>query len=103
LVPSKKPLEALLPLTPDERILRAKIAAHTLHSQVDGHAHTAPARAAFDRRFDLEVDPDGVLPPDERARRAGHARKAYFTGLALKSAKVRRRNAEIAQLHDEAS
>jgi hypothetical protein len=92
-----------LPLTPDERIMRAKLAAHTLHSQVDGRAHTEPARAAFDRRFDLEVDPEGILPPEERARRVAHARKAYFTGLALKSAKTRRRNAEIAKLHDEAS
>jgi hypothetical protein len=45
-------------------------------------------------RFDLEVDPDGVLDPDERARRAAHARKAYFTALALKSAVARRRRAE---------
>ncbi|MGY1695450.1 transposase [Geodermatophilus sp. SYSU D00814] len=38
-----------------------------------------------------EVDPDGVLSPAERARRAGHARTAYFTRLALRSAQARRK------------
>lgn len=41
------------------------------------------------RRFEDQVDPDGALPPEERARRAGHARKAYMLGLALKSSRAR--------------
>ncbi len=45
-------------------------------------------------RFEAEVDPDGVLDPQERAIRAAHARKAYFARLALKSAQARRRRAE---------
>jgi hypothetical protein len=49
------------------------------------------ARQAFLDRFEREVDPDGTLPPAERARRAEHARKAYFAKLALKSAQARRR------------
>jgi hypothetical protein len=53
-------------------------------------ARTAPGRRAFLERFEREVDPDGVLPAAERARRAEHARKAYFTALALRSAKARR-------------
>lgn len=77
-------------LTPAERSLRARLAAHTLHAQVDPQEHTAPARRAFLDRFEREVDPDGVLAPDERARRASHARTAYFTKLALKSAQARR-------------
>jgi hypothetical protein len=44
-------------------------------------------------RFAKQVDPDGVLPPEERAKRADSARRAYFLGLAAKSAKARRRNA----------
>ncbi len=80
------------PLTPSDRTLRARLAAHALHAQVDGTAHTAPARRAFLDRFERQVDPDGVLEPGERARRASHARKAYFIGLALKSAEARRRN-----------
>ena len=78
-------------LTPEQRSLRARLAAHTLHSRVDPVAPTAPAREAFLARFETEVDPEGVLPEAERLRRADHARKAYFTGLALKSAKARRR------------
>lgn len=78
-----------MPLTPAERSLRAKLAAHAAHAQ--GKTNTAPARAAFLDRFDHEVDPEGVLPPAERARRAEHARKAYFTRLALKSAQARRK------------
>jgi hypothetical protein len=42
------------------------------------------------RRFERQVDPDGTLPEAERLRRAEAARKAYFTGLAFKSAKARR-------------
>ena len=73
-----------------ERILRARLAAHVLHSKVDSRAHTAPAREAFNARFEREVDPDGVLAPAERARRAAQARKAYFTRLSLKAAQARR-------------
>jgi hypothetical protein len=39
---------------------------------------SAPARRAFLDRFEREIDPDGVLKPEERARRAEHARKVYF-------------------------
>jgi hypothetical protein len=80
-------------LTPAERSLHARIAAHTLHSKTDSTAHTAPARKAFLERFEREVDPDGALPPDERKRRAEHARKSYFLRLAAKSAQARRRAA----------
>lgn len=77
-------------LTPNERIMRARLAAHALHAHVDSIEHTAPARRAFIARFEDEVDPDRTLPSEERARRAEHARKAYFTRLALKSARARR-------------
>lgn len=77
------------PSLPDEwATLRARVGAHALHSQ--GKTNTAPARKAFNDRFENEVDPDRVLDPTERARRAEHARKAYFTRLALKSARARR-------------
>jgi hypothetical protein len=80
-------------LTPEQRSLRARLAAHSLHSQVDSVAHTAPARAAFLARFEAEVDPEGVLSEDERKRRAEHARTAYFTKLALASSRSRQRAA----------
>lgn len=80
-------------LTAAERRLRAQIAAHTLHSRVDGVDHTAPARAMSPSSlayWERKVDPDGALAPGARARRAKHAKSAYFKALALKSAKARR-------------
>jgi hypothetical protein len=73
-----------------KRVLQARMAAHALHARVeDPAAHTAPAREVFLSRFEREVDPEGVLEPQDRARRAEHARKAYFTRLALASSKAR--------------
>ena len=80
-------------LTPTERSLRSRLAAQTLHSKYDSRELTAPARKAFLQRFEDEVDPTGELPEAERIRRAEHARKAYFTRLALKSAQARRQRA----------
>lgn len=83
-----------MPFSPGERSLHARLAAHSLHAKVtDPSAHTAPARQAFLDRFEREVDPDGTLPPADRARRAEHARKAHFARLALASAKARRKSA----------
>lgn len=80
-----------MPLTPSERSLRGQIAAHESWARSeDPSARTAPARKAALDRFEKQVDPDGVLTPSERAKRAEHARKAHFKRLALKSAKVRR-------------
>ncbi|MEJ7703485.1 MAG: hypothetical protein WKF47_07410 [Geodermatophilaceae bacterium] len=84
-------------LTPAQRTLRARLAAHTSWANTaDPAARTAPARAASLARFEREVDPDGNLNPAERARRADHARKAYFTRLALKSAQARRNGTSAA-------
>jgi hypothetical protein len=77
-------------MTPEERTLRARLAAHSLHAKVDSKAHTEPARRAFADSFEKQVDPDGVLSLEERKRRAEQARKAYFTRLAFKSVRARR-------------
>jgi hypothetical protein len=76
-------------LTPSQRSLRARAAAHALHAQ--GRTSTKAGTAAFLARFEHQVDPDGVLTPVERARRAEHARKSYMASLALKASRVRRR------------
>jgi hypothetical protein len=76
-------------MTPAERTLRARMAAHALHAKVVSRQHTESARKAFMNRFEDQVDPDRVLPPAERARRAEQAKKAYFVGLALKSSRAR--------------
>jgi hypothetical protein len=77
-------------VTPSERALRARIAAHAMHSRHDGRGTTRSARSAFLDRFEREVDPDQTLSPNERAFRAHQARRSYFSALALKSAKARR-------------
>lgn len=79
-------------MTPAERTMRARIAAYTLHSRRDARETTAAARTAFLDRFERQVDPEGTLPEAERRRRAGAAKKAYFTKLALRSAQARRRS-----------
>lgn len=71
--------------------MRARMGAHALHASHDPRKTTEKGRRKFLDRFEKEVDPDGVLAPDERARRAGHARKLYFTRLAYASAKARRK------------
>jgi hypothetical protein len=81
-------------LSPAERILRARLAAHSLHAQVNSRDHTKPARRAFMDRFEDQVDPNRVLPNAERQRRVEQAKKAYFTRLALKAAQARRRRGE---------
>jgi hypothetical protein len=84
-------------MTPEQRALRARIAAHTRWSREDPREGTAAARAAFNDRFEREVDPDGLLPRDERQRRAECARKAYFARLALASSRARRARRQAAR------
>jgi len=56
-----------------------------------GKTNTRAATAASEARWAKQVDPDGVLSPDERERRASAAKKAHYTKLAFLSAKARRR------------
>jgi hypothetical protein len=70
---------------------RARRAAYRLRTTHDPRETTRKARETFAERFEREVDPDGILPPAERARRAKAARRAYFTGLALRSSRARHR------------
>jgi len=78
-------------LTPGEKSLRGRLAAHAKWAkEPDATAATAAAREAFLSRFETQVDPENKLTPQERTRRAEHARKAYFLRLAMRSAKARR-------------
>lgn len=76
-------------MTPEQRQLRARMAAHVLHSRVDSTAHTQAARRAFLARFEDQVDPNRTLPLAERLRRAEHAKRAHMQALAMKSARAR--------------
>lgn len=90
-------------MTPSERTLAGSIGAHESWARTtDRTARTAPGRRAFDERFEREVDPDGVLDPAERARRAEHARKAYFLRLSLRSAQSRSKIKEATEAAEAA-
>ena len=90
-------------MTTTERTMAAQIAANDSWAHTpDRNARTAPARAALMARFEREVDPDGTLPPQERAKRAANARTAHFTRLALASARSRRKAKELASEADAA-
>ena len=85
-----------VPATPDsarddtaaQRSLRARMAAYTMHATHDSRVTTRNAPEAFLATFERQVDPDGRLSTCERQRRAEAAKKAYFVGLAMKSAKA---------------
>jgi len=81
-------------LTPGQRRLRARLAAHARWAKtVDRTAATAAARAGIIARFEREVDPEGVLNPKIRARLAENARRQFLAQIAMKSVEARRRKA----------
>jgi hypothetical protein len=77
-------------LTPEQRALGARMGAYAMHAKHDPRRTTQAGRDSFLARFERGVDPDGVLPAEERARRAEAARRAYFNKLALASSRARR-------------
>jgi hypothetical protein len=77
-------------MTPEQRRMRASLAANEMWARTpDRSTRTAPARKAALDRFERQVDPDGVLPIQERAKRAENARKAFYLRLALRSSRAR--------------
>lgn len=76
-------------LSGEAKSRQCRAAAYRMHSMHDSRQVTRKAREAFLARFEREVDPEGRLPLAERIRRAELAKRAYFMGLAAKSAKAR--------------
>jgi hypothetical protein len=77
-------------LTPTQRRLRAAAAAHTRWAkECDRAAATKPARDGLLARFEREVDPEGVLPPEVRQQRAEQLRRAHMQRLTVASIKAR--------------
>lgn len=89
-----------------EKTLLARAAAHEKWARCeDPKTATAPARAAFQKKFLDVADPDGSLRlrisklsgieqenlERQLVARVEHARKAYYTRLALASARARRK------------
>lgn len=69
-------------LTAAQRSQRARIAAQKRWAKSDPVEGTRAAREAFMARFEAQVDPEGVLEPRERARRAELARRGHFLSMA---------------------
>lgn len=77
-----------------ERSSAARIGANSSWAQTrDWTSRTAPARQAFMARFEREVDPDGELDPEVRAKRADAAMRAYMGRLAKRRQKSQKRAA----------
>jgi uncharacterized membrane protein len=77
-------------VTPEQRCLRAQVAANTHWSRPMARADAADAsRAAIFAHLERQVDPKGVLPPEERDRLVRSAARAL--AARLNSAKARKR------------
>ena len=77
-------------LTPAQRSMRARMAAHAKHAKYDSKEQTEPARRAFIERFINEVDPDRELPERERQRRAEHKMREHMARLSFQSSRARK-------------
>ena len=73
-------------MTPERRRRRARIAAHASWAKTaDRAARTAAGTKAFCDRFERQVDPDGVLPPEEMALSFEHLDLAMKIDPATRS------------------
>ena len=80
------------PLTPEQRTMRARLAAHTRWSNATADDRSKQGRAAqrgLLERFAREVDPTSNLDPEDRYKRARSALNAHMARLALKSSQAR--------------
>ncbi len=82
-----------MPLTAPERSLRGAVAADTRWAHTSKAERQRAAQRGQDgliARLKAEIDPNGVLEPDELAMRVENLRRAHMKRLALASAKARR-------------
>lgn len=83
-------------MNPQDRSLRARLAAHTSWANtLDPASRTAKARAAANGRFEKqarELHPDAS--DEQIARVAEHLKSAHFSRIALQAAAARRAHAE---------
>ena len=81
-------------MTPEQRRLRAQLAANTRWSRPMSREDQADAaRAAIHHRLERQVDPLRQLPPDERDRRIRSAARALSAELNL--AKARKQKVSV--------
>lgn len=79
-----------LSLSPEQRSLRASLAAHAMHARNDPRETTVAGRAGFLAKFLRKVDEVAPgLSEAERLRRAEHLLRAHMKRLALASSRAR--------------
>jgi hypothetical protein len=79
--------------TPGERRIRAQVAARARWATADREAERERAGDRVLQRFAQEVDPDGVLSPDERYQRAENACNGHMLGMRLAASRARQQPA----------
>lgn len=80
-----------------ERVLQGRAGAlKSWAFTADRSARTAAARAAKYAKYERMADPDGVLPPEERARRADQLHRAAMAEMSRLAIAARRRKASEA-------
>jgi hypothetical protein len=86
-------------LTPSERSLRARLAAHAMHARHDPRQTTAAATKAQLSRYERQAIEEAAargeppLRPEEITRRAGHLLRAHMSRLSLAASRARARKA----------
>jgi hypothetical protein len=81
-------------MSPEERSLRASLAAHAMHAQHDSRDTTAAAHAARWAKYEQLVDPEGHFGPAERRRRARHLMRADLARARLAGLRRKREEQE---------
>ena len=93
-----------MPLTPDERRMRAQIAAASRWAKTDDRKQaTAKARSGLRAKFEREADPAGTLAPDKLEYRVQQLMRAHMLRMSLKAKKARRAAAEARQASRDAA
>jgi hypothetical protein len=73
--------------------LLGRLGAYSQHAKHPIAETTKAGLKAIWAKYEKQVDPDGSLLPEERARRAEAARRAHMARIALISAQKRRERA----------
>jgi hypothetical protein len=84
------------PLSREQRQLYGRMGALSVHAR--GKTNTAPPRAAFDARFEREVDPDGVLTRSNEPRELSTPGSSISPGRRQSQPRHGRRSADPAAI-----
>lgn len=82
---------------PEQMAKRGRKGGHRTNQLHDPHDRMAKARAGFLAKLERQVDPDGVLSLEERARRVTELRRAHAVkcGQASAAASRTRKGEEV--------